>query len=632
MTTLATTRAFNMPSRSRGGAASPCKDRIAWISALTSLSVLMAASLMLGSLPLSIGADTDDAMRFLQIRDLLEGQDWRDVTQSRLGVDGTPLHWSRLADLPYLIVAWPLSFMVGADSAVRIAGSIVPFALWGAMVWALVASLRTVLATLDARYAVSSAIVAVVAMHALMFSRRFGFGSFDHHHIQALCLAVALAGTLAARPGARMAAATGAALAASALVGLEALPLIVLICGIWALHWGIDPHGRATATRAFGVALVAMSLVGGAVFAVDYPLGSALCDAFGFGIGGGLVIGGTGLAGLASLRLFRGEVAGLNGAVARGMPWAGLIGLGMIAALFAVVASPQCLANPMDALSMDVRTHWLDRVTEAQPAFGAGVGMDMRGTLLGVPAVALLACLYGFIRLPRSRRAAAILAACLAVALGLALYQVRFGALALVPATLVMGAILVVVMEWETAPVRRTTAMLATALLSMPMTYNLAFAAFEASPEETRSETPEAGATALDSEVACTNATVLEAIGKLEPGRFATPFNVADDILVQTHHSLLASNYHRGWRDIARQLEIERSSSRTLANTLRGAGVDYLLVCRNADGQPDGVLVPKGEIFTQLKTEESVPGLARHDLGVSETLSRQVELWRVLPE
>ena len=43
----------------------------------------------------------DSAMRLVSVRDLLAGQGWFDLTQSRLGLEGGfEMHWSRLIDTP----------------------------------------------------------------------------------------------------------------------------------------------------------------------------------------------------------------------------------------------------------------------------------------------------------------------------------------------------------------------------------------------------------------------------------------------------------------------------------------------------------------------------------------------------
>jgi len=51
--------------------------------------------------PQTISLSTDDAMRLAQVRDLLAGQSWYDLTQWRMNVPfGLPMHWSRLIDAP----------------------------------------------------------------------------------------------------------------------------------------------------------------------------------------------------------------------------------------------------------------------------------------------------------------------------------------------------------------------------------------------------------------------------------------------------------------------------------------------------------------------------------------------------
>ncbi|MBA3578225.1 MAG: AcrB/AcrD/AcrF family protein, partial [Sphingomonas sp.] len=45
--------------------------------------------------------DTDDNMRMMQVRALLQGQDWFDLRQYRLNPPfGANMHWGRLVDLP----------------------------------------------------------------------------------------------------------------------------------------------------------------------------------------------------------------------------------------------------------------------------------------------------------------------------------------------------------------------------------------------------------------------------------------------------------------------------------------------------------------------------------------------------
>jgi asparagine N-glycosylation enzyme membrane subunit Stt3 len=79
--------------------------------------------------------DADDQMRLQQVRDLLAGQSWFDVTQYRVNPPaGAPMHWSRWVDLPIaalLLLARPFA---GQHSAELFACIAVPLVTLGAAV------------------------------------------------------------------------------------------------------------------------------------------------------------------------------------------------------------------------------------------------------------------------------------------------------------------------------------------------------------------------------------------------------------------------------------------------------------------------------------------------------------------
>src|SRR5260370_41349134 len=67
------------------------------------LATVMAQ--LLTGLGAKSGMSTDDAMRLVEVRDLLAGQGWFDLTQYRLNPpDGVVMHWSRLIDLPLALL------------------------------------------------------------------------------------------------------------------------------------------------------------------------------------------------------------------------------------------------------------------------------------------------------------------------------------------------------------------------------------------------------------------------------------------------------------------------------------------------------------------------------------------------
>ncbi len=80
--------------------------RPTWSDAGALLLLIWAVAVF--SLVAGFGANSlspDDAMRLVQVRDLLAGQSWFDLTQYRLDPpDGVVTHWSRLVDLPLALL------------------------------------------------------------------------------------------------------------------------------------------------------------------------------------------------------------------------------------------------------------------------------------------------------------------------------------------------------------------------------------------------------------------------------------------------------------------------------------------------------------------------------------------------
>ena len=82
---------------------------------------LVIVSLLKGDFG-SIGPDGDDVMRLVEVRDLLNGQGWYDLTQPRLGPEGgTLMHWSRLVDLPIAVIAAIFQPFLGQEMALSLA-------------------------------------------------------------------------------------------------------------------------------------------------------------------------------------------------------------------------------------------------------------------------------------------------------------------------------------------------------------------------------------------------------------------------------------------------------------------------------------------------------------------------------
>ncbi len=102
--------------RRKGDFAKPLliKVLVAW-ALISAFLVAVNASSIVGRL----FPDPDDIMRLVQVRDLIAGQSWFDVSQYRVDAPGggVPMHWSRLVDLPIALVIIALTPILGQYGA-----------------------------------------------------------------------------------------------------------------------------------------------------------------------------------------------------------------------------------------------------------------------------------------------------------------------------------------------------------------------------------------------------------------------------------------------------------------------------------------------------------------------------------
>ncbi|MBV9394681.1 MAG: hypothetical protein JOZ84_09735, partial [Methylobacteriaceae bacterium] len=78
--------------------------------------------------------DTDDAMRMVQVRDLMAGQGWFDMVAHRLDPPGGVLmHWSRVVDVPLVALIAFFRLVAAPEAAERLARLAFPLALQGGL-------------------------------------------------------------------------------------------------------------------------------------------------------------------------------------------------------------------------------------------------------------------------------------------------------------------------------------------------------------------------------------------------------------------------------------------------------------------------------------------------------------------
>ena len=138
--------------------------------------------------------DPDDFMRLVQVRDLVAGQHWFDLSQYRLNPpQGTPMHWSRLVDAPLALVIVLLTPLLGSYNAETVALVLVPMVTLGCVMGLV---MRIAASVLSREAAVMAGVCAVMipAVLAQMNPLRI-----DHHGWQIACVLLAAASPSSAR-------------------------------------------------------------------------------------------------------------------------------------------------------------------------------------------------------------------------------------------------------------------------------------------------------------------------------------------------------------------------------------------------------------------------------------------------
>jgi hypothetical protein len=567
-------------------------ERIDW-RLLAAFFVVTAAGLILrsiyGGTPLI--ADTDDAMRLVQVRDLLGGQAWYDLTQHRLDTPyGASMHWSRLVDAPIAGLILVLRPFLGAGAETG-----------AAYAWPLIMLLGLfwLSAKLSIRLAGPDGLLPGLALPAfsLITLADFPPGRLDHHSAQILLLLVMAVSTVGASDRPRRAIWAGIAAAIAIAIGIESLPGVVSAILAFGLLWVIDGR-HASALRWFGMAFGGASL---ACLALALPPDRWLvpaCDAISSVYAVAALGTGLAFAALSLLRLAGWRSRLIAGAVAG-------------AALVAIVAGlfPQCLRGPYAALDPWLVQNWLDRIEEAQPTHVALFNNPVYVIAVSVPALlALAVAVWAIIRGDAERRPKWIAYACfLAIAVLVALVQVRAGRFATslaVPA----GAALIVAARARY--LRRSSIGSILGLVGSWIGFaglGLAVIVGTATAIATPDETAPITETAAPTETACRQPVAFTALAALPATRIMSPVDLGSHILLFTPHAVVAAPYHRNQDGVRDSFRFFNEPIEEARQILADRGISLVVVCP-AMPEMRGLPAAAPDSFVKLLDAGELPG------------------------
>jgi hypothetical protein len=541
---------------------------LAWAMIAALLIVTNLAAILAYRFP-----DPDDTLRLIQVRDLIAGQAWLDLTQHRVDAPGggVAMHWSRLVDIPLAAVVLALSGLIGQGAAETTALIVVPLLTFGValllagrIAWRLVGDEAAGFACL----AMALSVPLVQQMRPMRI---------DHHGWQIVCALAAINGLMARSP--RWGGwATGAALAAWLAISIEGLPVAAAICGVAALRWLRNRHDALWFVATMQ-GLAVSSLV---LFATTRGFAAVAqhCDAISTAH-----LAGFALAALAATALGRMEPLP-RPALLGGLALVAVAGAGAMLA-----AAPQCSGGAFVALDPIVARFWYEGVGEGLPVWRQEPGLALQivvPPLIGLAAALQLAAKNG----GWLRRWWYDYAIVLAAALALALFVARAGAVAGALAAVPLGW---QIREWLRAartrrrPGRRALMLagMALALLpAMPLTFLAMARPAQAALGETRPRVS-----------SCAIADSAATLRRLPRGEILAPLDIGPQLLFETGHSVIATGHHRGQAPMRTVIEVFTGDPAAARNALHARGTRYLVLCpdlsepmRYASAAPDGLM------------------------------------------
>lgn len=564
-------------------------NRTAWIDALVACALAGALAAAwswrdwsnLSALRLP---DADDMMRLQQIRDWLGGQAFADLSQHRLGADGIPMHWSRLADLVPAGIIWALQGATG-----RHAAEIVAVIAWPAMLLAAAIALTGQIARAvgGAEIVRPAMIVAAIAYPA---STLFLPGRIDHHNLQ-IVLALVTTLMLIGRGSMMGGLIAGVATSLSIVVGMETVPLLGVAATVMVIDWVIGGWGGRDRLMGFGIALCAVTIASGIVFrslAWDY----AACDGFTAITARAVMIASFAPIGLALAGWDSSARVRLALALASALALAA--GLGM--------STPQCL-SPYGGVDPLLQKLWLVRVGEAQSLFAAPLVVA-----IGYAGLELAGIAASGWQLWRTRaRGWLVLLALQLAAFAVTLMQVRGAYTGAILAAPALAALIVAARRAGAIPLAGAW------IASAGMLYPIAAQAFAPRVRE-------------PSGASCTAPDLLAALDTLPRGTVMAPIDTGGAAIALTGQRMIAGAYHRdGAGDLAMYAFYRGNAGR--ARAIAGQWrVNYVIACDGFPGiaAPFSTALNRGEHPEWLREVAVVPSGGRifAVVGLSPTAPR----------
>ncbi|MGA8902993.1 hypothetical protein [Bradyrhizobium sp.] len=545
---------------------------------------------------------TDDAMRLVEVRDLVGGQGWFDLFQYRLDPPGMLMHWSRVIDAPLaglILLLKPLFGMHGAEAATLYFWPALLFAIALALVAAIARQLTTNINAL-----IAAAVLAVLALPALV---HFRAGAIDHHNAQIDLLLALVLMTAQLEQSAVKAALGGLFFSLSLAIGLEMLPALaavgVAVFGLFV--WRGAPIARQVG--AFGAGLAASSLLLAPALISWSSLGAPVCDAFGgpvllLSIGGGV-----------SLMLMV-EIDRYCQTLLMRVVGGAAFAIVLVGAFLFFYSG--CLASPFAHLDPIVVQLWVNNVAEAI-SFARMLQLFPENVpaYYGFPILAMALAVMALTRSsPPDKFRWIVGIVTLAALIGTSFWQMRGAAGASMVAAPIFAASLA--MLWPGLASARNLLLLS--VLASPV--SLSAIGLFAKPLLDATVKPPT----IPAAPACRSLSDVASLKQFPKGRVMAPVDLGPAILAETADEVFAAPYHRNNDGNATFLKLMLGPLPTAQKILSERHVDYVVTCATTHDLNIIKLAPNG-LEARLDRGETPDFLERLPLDPAATIS----VWRV---
>jgi len=513
-------------------------------------------------------AGIDDLARLAQARDLLGGQGWFDLLQTRLDPpDGVWMHWSRFVDAPIAGLLW-LGDLLGMGDALALL-------MWPVL---LLVTFFVVIA-LVSRALFGDQGVFFSVLVALFFEstlRPFAPGRIDHHNVQILLSALLLLSLLRLPDSRRWGIAAGLVAAMMLAIGIETLPLVGAGAMVVAALWWWDGSRFAAATRTFGLSFAASTA---AVFALSVPVPRYFltqCDSISLTHLVSASLGGLGLALVSTL---------VTPASSRRSKAAALGLLAILCGGVAVTFFPHCLGDPYAFLDPRLREVWLDNVSEARSAL-AVLHTEPSVFLAAFIPLAVLALTISLAlkTAPHPTRWKWLVLAALALTgLCVSLIQVRFVQvthLFCIPAAAWLMSVTYDTMRNRSVTIGRIVLLAAIPVLASPWIIIVSKLALAQAADRSTVVADNGRAGPVGGVVAeCQSPADQTAMAALAPGIVAAPIFFGSTVLGFSDLPVLAAPYHRAQQAILDTHAIFAGSPEAALPILKRRNIAYVMLC-----------------------------------------------------